>query len=203
MSSPKKKKSIIGITGGIGSGKSLVSSLFSSLGIPIYNSDIEAKNLYKTPEVRGLVIKKFGNNVYKGKELDKKLLAQIVFSDKNKLEELNSMIHPLVGLHFQKWISECSSKILIKEAAILIESKAYLSCDKIIHVSCPDSIKIKRVMARDQSSEKEILQRINNQLSDSEREKYADWIITNDGKTSVLKQVYDLYENDLYLLAMK
>lgn len=188
------QKKIIGITGGIGSGKSLVSELFSSLGYPSYNSDKEAKRLYITPEIKKEVISIFGEGIYSGNALNKAVLASKAFSNKILLEKLNQLIHPAVGVHFQNWLEEQDSNLVFKEAAVLIESGAYKSCNVILTVSAPESLRIARVMARDGVSETEVKARMDKQLSDKEREYYADWVILNDETNSVIKQVMKIRE---------
>ncbi len=188
------QKKIIGITGGIGSGKSLVSELFSSLGYPSYNSDKEAKRLYITPEIKKEVISIFGEGIYSGNALNKAVLASKAFSNKILLEKLNQLIHPAVGVHFQNWLEEQDSNLVFKEAAVLIESGAYKSCNVILTVSAPESLRIARVMARDGVSETEVKARMDKQLSDKEREYYADWVILNDETNSVIKQVMTIRE---------
>jgi len=188
------QKKIIGITGGIGSGKSLVSELFSSLGYPSYNSDKEAKRLYITPEIKKEVISIFGEGIYSGNVLNKAVLASKAFSNKILLEKLNQLIHPAVGVHFQNWLEEQDSNLVFKEAAVLIESGAYKSCNVILTVSAPESLRIARVMARDGVSETEVKARMDKQLSDKEREYYADWVILNDETNSVIKQVMTIRE---------
>ncbi|MEJ6681195.1 MAG: dephospho-CoA kinase [Flavobacteriales bacterium] len=188
------QKKIIGITGGIGSGKSLVSELFSSLGYPSYNSDKEAKRLYITPEIKKEVISIFGEETYSGNVLNKAVLASKAFSNKILLEKLNQLIHPAVGVHFQNWLEEQDSNLVFKEAAVLIESGAYKSCNVILTVSAPESLRIARVMARDGVSETEVKARMDKQLSDKEREYYADWVILNDETNSVIKQVMKINE---------
>ena len=188
------QKKIIGITGGIGSGKSLVSELLSSLGHPTYNSDIEAKRLYLNPDIKKEVISIFGEDVYSGNELNRAVLGSKVFSDNVLLEKLNQLIHPAVGAHFKNWLEVQDSNLIFKEAAILIESEAYKSCNGIITVSASESLRIERVMTRDGVSEAEVKDRMDKQLSDKERESYADWVIQNDGTSSVIKQVMKIRE---------
>jgi len=127
------QKTIVGITGGIGSGKSLISQIFNSLHIPIYNSDKEAKKLYDLKHIREFVIKNFGIETYTGEKLNKDHLAKIVFSDKNNLRRLNQVIHPELAIHFENWVKIQNSSLAIKEAAILIESGAYKNCDFVIN----------------------------------------------------------------------
>jgi len=188
------KNHIVGITGGIGSGKSLISELFNSLGIPIYNSDKEAKNLYYLKHVREAVIKLLGLESYIGDELNSKYIGKIVFSNKATLQKLNQIIHPEVKLHFKEWVKIQRKPLVVKEAAILIESGAYKDCHSIVTVSCPEDIRINRVIERDNVNRSAVKSRMEKQLKDSERNKYADYVILNDGSTSVIRQVYDIYK---------
>jgi dephospho-CoA kinase len=193
MNIASSNKKIIGLTGGIGSGKSLISDIFTHLGIPSYNSDIEAKKLYNFPRIRTKIIQEFGKEVYSGDLLRKEKLAEIVFTNKNKLQLLNAIIHPEVKMHFENWVESQNSNFIIKETAILIETKIYKSCDYVISVTCPETIRIERILKREHISREQISDRIAQQLSDSERNKYADWILENSGNKSIIKQVYSIF----------
>ncbi len=193
MKNPRKQSKVIGITGGIGSGKSLISELFNSLNYPVYNSDLEAKKIYQVPRIKKLVVRLLGEESYEKDLLNKAYIAQKVFSDSGLLEQLNAIIHPSVGAHFLEWKKNQKSAFVIKEAAILIESGAYKSCDYIINVSAPEKIRIARVIKRDSVLEKEVQARIEKQLSDKERNAHANWIILNDGSESVIKQVMEIH----------
>ena len=184
---------VVGLTGGIGSGKSTVAKIFSKLGISVYNSDIRAKALYsESKELREKMILNFGSDIYLGAEINRKKLASIVFADKSKLALLNSLVHPLLQLDFEQWKAEQSSDYVIREAAILIESGAYKTCDKVIIVTANKELRIKRVTLRDNASNTEVEQRVNNQLSDEERLKYADFEILNNGTESLIEQVIEV-----------
>lgn len=181
---------ILGITGGIGSGKSTVSEIFSLLDIPVYIADIESKKLTTTsPVIREKLIKEFGDNLYDGNILNKALLASYIFNDKNKLEKANKIIHPEVDKHFLTWIESHKEKpIVAAEAAILFESGMNRFTDKVLMVYTPLEERIKRVMARDNSSREKILERINSQMPDEEKKKLADYIIYNDESKSLINQ---------------
>ena len=184
---------VVGLTGGIGSGKSTVAEIFSKLGISVYNSDIRAKALYtESKALREKMILNFGSGIYLGTEINRKKLASIVFADKSKLTLLNSLVHPLLQLDFEQWKAEQSSDYVIREAAILIESGAYKTCDKVIVVTANKELRIKRVTLRDSASNTEVEQRVNNQLSDEERLKYADFEILNNGTESLIDQVIEV-----------
>ena len=189
------KPLLIGITGGIGSGKSTITKIFESLAIPAFNSDKEAKNIINTDkEVIKLITAQFGA-VYHGEKIDTAKLAQLVFNDSNALKELNKIVHPKVNEKFQAWVNENgNSPLLIQEAAILIESGASKKFDKIILVVAPIEERVKRVVKRDEVSVKQVKERMKAQISDQEKLKYADFCITNDGKQLVIPQVIKVFK---------
>ena len=181
---------ILGVTGGIGSGKSTVCEIFKSFGIPVYDSDARAKFLMNTsPNLINSIQANFGEKAYANGELNRHYLAEKVFSDSDALAQLNALVHPAVGRDFDEWADQQSSEILIKEAAILIESGAYKQCDKILVVTCPGEIRINRVMKRDDVIREQVQVRIAKQLSDEERLKYADFNIDNSGEKMLIPQV--------------
>lgn len=186
---------LVGLTGGIGSGKSTVAKVFSSLGIKIYNSDVEAKKIVNTDSnTIELIKQKFGAAIYSEYGLDSKKMAQLVFNNKTALDQLNAIVHPKVKEHFEHWVNaNQADKILIKEAAILIESGANKGLDKILIVTAPEELRIKRVVLRDNANEVDVRKRINAQMSDTERLKYADYEIANNEKDLVIPQVLDIY----------
>lgn len=190
-----KKPVIVGLTGGIGSGKSTVAKVFQALNVPVFNSDDEAKNsINKDPELVNAITKAFGK-VYKNGALDKVKLAEIVFNDPVSLEKLNNIVHPKVAACFEKWVAKNSAApLLIKEAAILIESGAYQHVDKIILVTAPESIRISRVIERDSVSEGKVKSRMKAQISDKEKLTYADFVIVNDATELVVPQVLKVHE---------
>ena len=185
----------IGLTGGIGSGKSFVAKVFAALGIPVYDSDLEAKKLYFRTDVQKSMINKFGNEVYLPSGLiNKDYLANIIFNDKNALKFVNALIHPLVKAHFDNWVNENkNAAYLIKEAAILFESGAYKDMDKIIVVTAPDFLRIQRVIQRDKIDKETILKKINNQMSNEDLVKMSDYHIINDKKSALLPQVLSIH----------
>jgi dephospho-CoA kinase len=184
---------VVGITGGIGSGKSTVAKVFESLGIPLYKADDRAKALYRKKEVRALVIDAFGEEVYSGEELNKELLARLVFGNEAYLNTLNAIIHPAVREDFDDWVRKQKAPYVLKEAAILIESGSYKHCNAIILVVAPEEIRIERVMQRDGSTREEVEARINKQWSDDRKRPYAQYEIQNGGKTSIIKQVLEIH----------
>ena len=185
----------VGLTGGIGSGKSYVANIFSALNIPVYNSDLEAKKLYLRKDVRELMIANFGKSIYLPTgNIDKIRLAKIIFNDKKALNKINSIIHPLVKEHFNQWIEEQQHALyIIKEAAILFESGAYKDMHKIIVVTAPLELRIERVIKRDYTNGEIILKKISNQLSDKELIKKSDFNIINDNK-ALLPQVLKIHK---------
>ncbi|MEK9619667.1 MAG: dephospho-CoA kinase [Flavobacteriales bacterium] len=179
----------VGLTGGIGSGKTTVSNFLLEYGIPVYNSDSLGKKLMNTNlELINDIVNIFGESVYNNGILNTNLLSSIVFSDAEKIKQLNNLVHPKVAEDFKQWVEKNNNQpILVKEAAILIESGAYLDMDKIILVISKKSNRINRVSKRDNSDLESIEKRINFQLTDDEKIKYADYIIENNSSLDDLK----------------
>lgn len=186
---------IVGLTGGIGSGKSTIAKMFADFGVPVYIADVEAKKLTNSSKIiRRRLIKLLGQNTYTALGLNRKFVADKIFNDENLLKQVNEIIHPKVAAHFKKWVSKQNSEYVIKEAAILFENGSYKSCDKVILVTAPKSVRIQRVLVRDKSSEPEIEQRINNQWSDAKKEKLADFIIENIDLSATEKKVATIHK---------
>lgn len=188
---------IIGLTGGIGSGKSTVSKCFEELGIPVFYADTVAKNLYKSKEVVEAVKKilKVDKIVDDQGNLDRAMIARTIFNDNDKLIKINELLHPLVKEEFYKWIALQQAPFCIREAAILIESGSYKDCDAIIVVVADLEQRIRRVMSRDGLEKKQVEDRISKQLSDEQRLTYADFIIDNNGTPdSLMNQVKKIYD---------
>lgn len=187
----------VGITGGIGSGKSTVCAVFELLGIPVFYADEEAKKIVgNDAEVLVQVIAEFGKDVLneEGKP-DRKKLASIVFNDDKKLKILSAIIHPAVTKRFLVWCKEKeSSPYVLKEAAILFESTANVLVDRVITVSTPVELRIKRVMMRDHSTSEEIKRRMKNQMSDEEKIKISDFVIVNDEQKFLIEQVLSIHK---------
>jgi dephospho-CoA kinase len=187
----------IGLTGGIGSGKTAVADMFSSFGVPVFNADDSAKEQYKKKEVLEQVIQLLGTREILDSEgqLIRSKLAAIIFNDPVQLNHINELIHPLVKKEFEKWRSGFDLPYCIREAAILIESGSYKDCDQIIVVISEMEARIKRVMERDGASRQEVEKRIRAQMSDEERLKYAQFIIQNNGSLADLyAQVLKIHE---------
>jgi len=188
----------IGITGGIGSGKTFICRLFESLGIPVYNADEEAKRLMNTDiRIKEKLIAQFGEATYKDGLLDRAFLANMVFSDKDKLELLNGIVHPIVIQEAKDWAERQTTRYSLKEAALLFESGSYKELDYTILVTAPIDIRIQRVIERDGTTEPQVWERMNKQLSDEEKLQLADFVIVNDGITPLLPQVWTLHQKFL------
>jgi len=185
---------IIGLTGGIGSGKTTVAKLFEKYGIPVYYSDTEAKKLMNRSKiVKRKLISKFGEDVYKDGNLNRPFLASIIFNDKDALNYVSNIVHPKVAQHFKRWINKQKAPFAIQENAILFENGSYKNMDKIITVTAPLETKINRVINRDKTTKKQVLDRIKNQLPDIEKIKKSDFVINNIDLTDTKKQVKQIY----------
>ncbi len=190
-----RKPLLIGITGGIGSGKSIVCKIFESFGIPTYYADDRAKWLMNNdPELKSKVIDQFGEQAYVNGELDRAYIGKLAFHDQEVLNKLNSIVHPLVGKDFKDWVSSNSDKpYLLKEAALIFEAGSYTQLDKVISVYADQEIRIARVLQRDPHRNKEdILAIIQKQMPEEEKMERADFVIHNDGSSSLIKQVQEL-----------
>ena len=184
----------IGLTGGIGSGKSVVAKVFETLGIPVYYADDAAKKLMHTDkDLKAAIIKNFGERSYTNGELNRKYMATIVFNDKEKLDLLNSLTHPATIRDAEEWIKKQTSTYIIKEAALLFESGADKNLDYVIGVAAPLKLRIKRVIARDGSSKEEIMKRIDRQMDEKKKMKRCDFVIINDEQQLVIPQVMELH----------
>ncbi len=185
---------IVGITGGIGSGKTFVAKMFASFGIPIYYADVEAKNLMDSSlEIRQELVALLGEQTYGSGKLDRKYMADKIFNDPELLQKTNAIIHPRVGEHFLGWVSRQTAPYVMKEAAILFESGAAAQCDVVILVTAPKTVRIERVMARDHVSAEEVEARMKNQWSDEKKIKLADFVIENTDATHTRKQVETIH----------
>lgn len=186
------KLKLIGITGGIGAGKSTVSTICKHLGFKVYNSDQRAKEIVSEDStIKKKLISFFGNNVYKNGVLDRKFLSDKIFNDKSSLQQINSIIHPAVKKDFNCWVTNNSNeKILFKESALLFESGAYKELDKIILIVSDKNLRVSRVLNRDQKrSKKEIESIIDKQINEAEAIKFADIVIDNNHKKMLLPSV--------------
>jgi len=181
---------IIGLTGGIGSGKTTIANYFMAAGIPVYIADDEARKIMQSDEIIAEIKKTFGSAIFEKGILNREKLAQIVFGDAEKLKLLNAIIHPAVKKHFQNWIlNHKNSPFIIYEAAILFESGSYKDCDKIITVTAPLESRIQRVIQRDNFSRDQVLKRINAQWNDNQRIAKSDFVIQNDSLENAKSEV--------------
>lgn len=171
---------IIGLTGGIGSGKTTLATYMQSLGIPVFIADEEAKKLMQSAEVLREIQAVFGEVVFKNGQLNRQELASIVFAKPEKLNQLNGIIHPVVKKQFKIWLDQHQSEpFVVYEAAILFESGSYQNCDAIITITAPLEDRIARVMQRDNSSREQVLNRINAQWTDAQRAAKSNFVIEN------------------------
>lgn len=187
----------LGITGGIGSGKSTVSEIIRLLGIPVYIADVESKKLTESsPIIRKKLIEAFGDDLYNGNRLNKEILASYIFNDKHKLAIANSIIHPVVEEHFGEWVERHKHyPIVALEAAILYESGMAKLADLVAVVYTPLEDRVQRTMIRDNTTRERVLERINSQLSDDEKIKRADYVVYNDETKSLIHQSITLIKN--------
>ena len=189
---------VVGLTGGIGSGKSTVARIFQTLGIPVYNSDQRAKDLYSESSVlKSAMISNFGPDIYQEGKINRPKLAQIIFSDRAKLEVVNSLVHPLLEKDFLNWKSMQNSAYVVREAAILVESGGYKNCDYVVVVTAPVDIRVSRVVQRDRSTREDVLQRMKSQLPEEEISKHAHFCIRNNGDESLIEQVCRIHSDIL------
>lgn len=189
----------VGLTGGIGSGKSTVAKIFEVLSIPVYYADDAAKKIMNTnEELKALLIKNFGEQTYQNGLLNRSYLASVVFADKEKLELLNSLTHPATIRDADKWIEKQTSPYIIKEAALLFESGSNKHLDHVIGVFAPQEIRIKRTMIRDNITREEVLLRMSRQMDEESKMKLCDSIITNDEQTLLIPQVLQLHDKFLH-----
>ena len=188
----------VGLTGGIGSGKSTVAKIFEVLGIPVYYADDAARQIMNTDkQVKAALIKNFGEETYQGGQLNRTYLASLVFADNQKLELLNSLTHPATIRDANRWILQQTSPYIIKEAALLFESGANKYLDSVIGVFAPAELRIQRAIQRDNTTKEEVLQRMSRQMEEDAKMKLCDFIITNDEQQLVTPQVLKLHEQFL------
>ncbi|MFT5969589.1 MAG: dephospho-CoA kinase [Flavobacteriales bacterium] len=186
----------VGLTGGIGSGKSYVAKIFQELGVAVYNSDERAKALMiESSVIRKSLTLKFGDEVYQGHELNRPFLADKIFTNQANLDFVNNLVHPVVAQDFDFWLKLQTSPYVINELAILFETGGEKSMDFSVLVTAPPEIQIERVSARNGWAESEIIDRMSKQWTNESKEKLADFCILNDGKTMLLQQILKIHEN--------
>jgi dephospho-CoA kinase len=185
----------VGITGGIGSGKSTVCRLFETLGIPVYDADYWAKWLLgNDPELIEGVKSIFGEAAYLDGAYNRSYISKVVFEDAEKLAALNAIAHPAVERHATAWHQQQKAPYTLKEAALMIESGSYRHLDYLIVVTAPEAIRIQRVMARDQSTEEAVRRRISHQWPEEKKVALADFVINNDGHHALIPQVWKIHQ---------
>lgn len=187
----------IGITGGIGSGKSTVCKMFKLLGIPVFEADIVAKSIINSnTEIRSGLIQLFGKSIYDTKnKLNRKMLANLIFNDDTLMEKVNQLVHPAVRKQFENWQKLQNEPYVIHEAAILFESGFYKMMDYTILVSAPEEMRIDRVTKRDNITSDQVQQRINKQFTDEEKRQLASTELVNDNKNLLIPQILEIDKN--------
>ncbi|MGC1516154.1 MAG: dephospho-CoA kinase [Maribacter sp.] len=189
---------IVGLTGGIGSGKSTVAGFFRKLGIPVYNSDERAKKLMNTSKaLKEKLIQLFGDIAFDKGQLNRDYISDKVFNDRAVLEKLNAIVHPAVRKHFNKWSKQQDAPYVIQETALLFENKGQDKYDKTILVTSPLALRFERLKARDQSTKAQIEARMKNQLNDAEKIKLADYLIENIDLNETALKVSELHQKIL------
>ncbi|WP_046757189.1 dephospho-CoA kinase [Kordia jejudonensis] len=190
---------IVGLTGGIGSGKTTIAKMFHELGVSIYIADVEAKKLMNTSKIiQKELIETFGDETYVDGELNRSYLSNIVFNNPEELQKINAIVHPRVGEHFKSWYHERRNEAyIIKEVAILFENGSYTQCDKIITVVAPIEARFRRLIQRDQTTREAIQSRMNNQWSDAKKTALSDYIIHNDNLAKAKEQVKKIHQEIL------
>jgi dephospho-CoA kinase len=184
---------MIGLTGGIGSGKSVVAKIFSTMGIPVFNADETAKMMMQSnPEMKAKLIEQFGSSIYDASGLQKEKLAAIVFNDPFQLQLLNAIVHPVTIQAAKDWAAKQNSPYVIKEAALIFESGAADGLFKVIGVTAPLSLRIHRVMQRDGVSKEQVEARMQHQISDTIKMRLCDYVIQNNNQEMLIPQVLEL-----------
>lgn len=186
---------IIGLTGGIGSGKSVVSKIFSILGIPVYDADSAARRLMNEhPEIRRQLTGYFGPEAYIEETLNRSFIASIVFQNPEKLEWLNALVHPHTIADAAEWAAQQKAPYVIKEAALMFESASFHHTDAVIGVSAPQHLRLQRAMQRDKASREDVLKRMERQLDERVKIKLCDYVIVNDEQQAVLPQTLQVHQ---------
>lgn len=186
----------VGLTGGIGSGKSTVARLFGVLGVPVFEADAEARWLMENDNsTKQALIQRFGTAVYRGDHLDRAALAARVFGTPTELQDLNAIVHPAVRERFAMWCASQHASYAIMEAALMAENSGYRSFDKVITVAAAEELRVQRVIVRDGTTEAAVRERMGHQASEEERKRIAHFIVVNDGSELVIPQVLSIHES--------
>ncbi len=186
---------IVGLTGGIGSGKSTVADLFRGHGVPVYDSDIEAKKIMEDSDaVRKAITAQFGSEAYTGKKLNRNVIAQEVFNNRNRLNQLNAIVHPAVREHFKEWIQLQEFPYVIQETALVFENEMQGNYDVVVLITAPKDVRTLRVVERDGVTREQVLARMANQLPDSKKEELADFVIQNLNLNTTATKVAQIHD---------
>jgi len=195
---------LVGLTGGIGAGKTTVARIFASIDVPVYDSDAGAKRLMQeSVSLRADIINLLGENSYEGKALNRAYVASVVFSDKTKLLALNQLVHPAVREDFQQWATDSSAPYVINEAALHYESGGYKSLDYMISVTAAEEVRYSRVMDRDAVTHAQVAARMSQQWPQEQKDDLADSVIYNDGMNALIPQVLEVHQHILQVLSRK
>jgi len=197
---PQTGPLLVGLTGGIGVGKSFCAQIFEWLAVPIYNSDIEAKKIMvEDLEVKNAIIELCGKKSYQQNgTLNRGHIASVIFTDSRKLAQINAIVHPAVASHFRKWSSEQTEvSYVMQESALIFETGSYKSFDKVVVVHAPLEVRIQRTMSRDNSTEEQVKERISKQYGQKEKVKLADYVIHNDGEQILIPQILEVHSSIL------
>jgi len=185
----------VGLTGGIGSGKSLVARMFGVLGVPVFEADAAGRHLLaEDPAVRAAILDRFGEGVVHHGKVDRKALAAVVFQDPQALADLNAIVHPAARQAFRHWAEQQHAPYVLMEAAILAETGGHQAFDRVVVVSAPEALRLARVMARDHATEAEVKARMRNQASEEQRLAIADHVIVNNDQQLVIPQVLQVHQ---------
>ncbi|MEX0312881.1 MAG: dephospho-CoA kinase [Allomuricauda sp.] len=186
---------VVGLTGGIGSGKSTVAKMFRELGVPVYDSDVEAKQLMiSSKKVKKSIIALLGKKAYTDEDLNRGYIAKKVFPDPELLQRLNKIVHPAVRTHFLEWTKNQKSNYVIQETALIFENGAQDKYDYVLLITAPTELRLQRVMDRDGASKNEVLDRMENQMTDNEKMELADFCIENINLATTQKEVEKLHQ---------
>jgi dephospho-CoA kinase len=190
---------VLGVTGGLGSGKTTICKIFKTLGVPYFSSDEVSKSILFSPDIQKEVANLFGESVFENGLLDRKKLAELIFSNEPSLEMVNKLLHPKVADSFNIWKDKQQSFFIIKEAAILFESGAYKSCDYVLNICCSEQERMRRVLLRDDRSELEIKLIMSRQWTDIQRKENSDFFIDNEGEKLIpqVKSIFNKLSNNI------
>lgn len=185
----------VGLTGGIGSGKSTVAGIFKTLGIPVFDADAAAKEIMgKDAELQQAIMRTFGDDVYAGGQLNRKLLAGIVFNDPFKLEQLNALVHPATIKAAENWMLQQKTAYAVKEAALFFEAGTAADLDYVVGVFAPKPLRIQRVMKRDNVAREEVLARMSRQIDEDIKMRLCDFVVENNDRDLLIPQVLQVHQ---------